>query len=80
MECTWDNDDGKKRLGKMQLSTRDDDDDDVMMIPKGSTKKNTTASAWRRLQESDMSQYMASESDSDGNDESGDEDSGKRER
>lgn len=70
MECTWDNDDGKKRpLGQMQLSAGADDDDDIMMIPKGSTKKNTTASAWRRLQESDMSQYMASESDSDDNEE-----------
>ena len=42
-----------------------------MIIPKGGNKKKTTASAWRRLQESDMSQYMASESDSDDDEPSG---------
>jgi hypothetical protein len=66
----------------MKMSGDDGDEgEEVMMVPKGGTKRNTTASAWRRLHESDMSQYMASGSESDSDDAQaggcGDEESGK---
>ena len=70
VECSWDNDNKNGAHSAAQISI-DDKDDEIMIIPKGGNKKKTTASAWRRLQESDMSQYMASESDSDGDELSG---------